>query len=238
VSDRIHPPAAVLGLVVFGFLAVGLSFAAAGDGVLAGDLRVARRIQTFDGRIGDAIAAFGNGIGSYRIGAAITLPIVAVLGWHRRWREMALLLAILAVRALNNTIKGLIDSPRPAADVVRVSEEAHGLGFPSGHAMGSTLLFGALAVLAWRKQRLGRFRFAAVGASALIVVATGFGRIQTGVHWPSDVLGGMLYGAALLLALLVLFRLATTSPRASDIERRQTGIGHSSGFSSFLTPDA
>ena len=197
----------LLGLVALWLPALVLAQAATGDGVLPGDLRVARWIQGFDGPVAEALAEFGNAAGAYWAGLALSVPVLAVLGWRRRWRAVVLLVAVALVRALNNTVKGWIDSPRPTPELVRVTEDAHGLGFPSGHAMGSALLFGALAFLAWREMAPGRARLVAVGACLAVIPLVGFGRVWTGAHWPSDVVGGYLLGAALLLSLLGLLRL-------------------------------
>ena len=207
----------LLALLALWGVTLGLSVADAGDGVLPGDVAIARRVQTLDGPLADAVEAFGNWVGSFPIGFAIALPVAIVLGWRHRWRVVALLVAVHVIRALNTTIKGWTDSPRPTPDLVRITDTAGGFGFPSGHAMGSLLVFGALALIAWRELPPSPLRPAAVAACLAVVLAAGLARIRIGVHWPSDVLGGYLYGAAFLLTLLTLPPFA--AERASGADR-------------------
>lgn len=197
----------ILGLLVIWLLWMPLALVAAGDDVVPGDLRVARWVQHADGAVAKSVAALGNRAGEYWTGVVLSVPLAIAFTVARRWRPVALLVAILAIRALNNTVKGLIDSPRPTPDLLRVTEEAHGLGFPSGHAMGATLLFGALAVIAWHSLPAGPWRGATVLVCLAIVPVVGFGRVQTGAHWPTDVLGGYLLGAAILLSLILALKL-------------------------------
>lgn len=57
--------------------------------------------------------------------------------------------------------------------------------FPSGHAL---MFFSVATVLFCFNKKVGAFAF---GAAALIGVA----RVYSGVHWPSDILGGAALGA-------------------------------------------
>jgi membrane-associated phospholipid phosphatase len=206
-----------LGLLVLWLLGIMLALVAAGENVVPGDPRFARWVQNADGAVARAVAALGNRAGAYWTGLALSLPLIIGFAWTRRWRPVILLVAVLAIRALNNTIKALVDSPRPTPDLVRVTEDAHGLGFPSGHAMGATLTFGALAVLTWRYLPTGPWRTSIALACLAMIPVVGFGRIQTGAHWPTDVLGGYLLGAAILLTLVIALRL--DRPRASEVMR-------------------
>jgi undecaprenyl-diphosphatase len=199
---------------------LALSIAAAGDELLPGDLWIARRAQSWDGPVTEAIAAYGNRIGYYSIGAAISLPVAIGLALLHRWREIALLASILLVRALNNPIKGLFDSPRPSSDLLRVTEDAHGLGYPSGHASGTMLLCGALILIGLR-LRLPPWLMAGLWAAGLgTIVASGFGRVYAGVHWPSDVVGGWLFGLAVLFALS---RILVLTPVYLNAAQRRSG---------------
>ncbi|QSG04211.1 phosphatase PAP2 family protein [Natranaeroarchaeum sulfidigenes] len=70
-------------------------------------------------------------------------------------------------------------------------------GLPSGHTLGATVTWGALAALldVWSTER--RFVMASVA-----VVLVGLSRIVLGVHYPIDVLAGALLGVAILAIAL------------------------------------
>jgi membrane-associated phospholipid phosphatase len=66
--------------------------------------------------------------------------------------------------------------------------------YPSGHAGSAVVAWGALAFT----LRNSALRIPATVAAALLIGGTSFGRIYLGVHWPSDVLGGLLLAGAWL----------------------------------------
>ena len=203
--SRTSPPAWMLiAAGIVWALGLTLSVLAAGDGVLRGDVRFARWVQKLDGDLPEAVADFGNWIGSYTTGVVIAIFVALSLGRLRRAQDVLLLGTVMGIRALNTTVKGWIDSPRPTPDLVRVTEQADSLGFPSGHSSGAMILFGALAWISWQNLPPGLLRLMAVAGSFLIVLIVGFARIFTGAHWPSDVLGGYLLAIATLLTLIYL----------------------------------
>lgn len=182
-------------------VAIFLSVVAAGDGTLPGDIAIQRFVQRAPQPPARWLADFGNWIGSARVFVVIAIGLALLLSFARKRWEMAILLTALATRALNGVLKIILDSPRPSADLVRVTENAQGLGFPSGHAMGSMLGYGAIAIVASRLVANRTWRRIAQITCAVIVLLVGFGRIYVGAHWPSDVLGGYLWGAILLMAV-------------------------------------
>jgi undecaprenyl-diphosphatase len=125
--------------------------------------------------------------------AAIVAIVAAILAILRRWRW----LIYLAVTAgggglLNLELKRYFARARP--DVAEMLRRANGYSFPSGHAMGSAVAFGALAYLAFRTIRSWPAKTAVMAFLYTLVAAIALSRVYLGVHWISDVLAGITAG--------------------------------------------
>jgi undecaprenyl-diphosphatase len=198
---------APLGLAVVLLPALVLLTAAAyGDGPVRSDPTLARDIQAVDVPGADAFARLMNRVGTAAVMVPVTLALAALLAARRLYAPAFLVLATIPLRGVNVFLKDAFDSPRPVADLVRITEQADGFGFPSGHAMGAIVFYGAVFYLAAQLVRRRGLRLAVQGFAVLMVLATGFGRVYTGAHWPSDVLGGYLWGLLLLLVALAVYR--------------------------------
>ncbi len=95
--------------------------------------------------------------------------------------------------ALGLGAKELVDRARPVVeDAVTV---VPGSSFPSGHAMNAAAVGVSLTVLVW--PLLGRRgRVAVVGGATALALVTAADRVLLGAHYPSDVVGGILFGGA------------------------------------------
>jgi undecaprenyl-diphosphatase len=82
------------------------------------------------------------------------------------------------------------------------------LSFPSGHATSAVAIL-LLAALVLPKQN--RPLWVGLGLSIALLIAAS--RVLLGVHWPSDILGGILLGAGFALAG------AATAQRVGDRPR-------------------
>lgn len=83
---------------------------------------------------------------------------------------------------------------RARPDVAEMLRQAQGYSFPSGHAMGSSVMFGALSYLAFRLIRRWAWKAAALAFAATLVIAIATSRVYLGVHWISDVVAGVAAG--------------------------------------------
>ena len=150
-------------------------------------------------------------------GTNITLmPAVAIAAvWlHRRGRSMlALHLMVMQVGAftMNPLLKDLFDRPRPALWEMR--GQFAWTSYPSGHAIASVASLFTIAIILRRERGWG-WPFPVAIA---MLVLTAYSRLYLGVHWPTDVIGGLMMGAIWLAATLIAFRPTDAQPdRASD----------------------
>ena len=134
---------------------------------------------------------------------------IVALAAVRRWSDGLLLAAAGILPAVANLgLKELSARPRPDAALALVEET--GYAFPSGHAVFAAAFYGALIYLLGRRDGFGRrpaLRWTVQGALALFILAVGASRVYLGAHWPSDVIGGFLFGGLCIAALVALRRM-------------------------------
>jgi undecaprenyl-diphosphatase len=149
-------------------------------------------------------------LGGAQVLLAVTLAAALWLLARRRIADAALMGAALGGgEALNAALKGAFERPRPSFDEPLAT--AAGFSFPSGHAMVSLTVYGALAFVIATRAGTRRAQVLVVGAAVALVLAVGFSRIYLGVHYASDVLAAYCAGLAWLtlcgLTLLAASRL-------------------------------
>jgi len=158
-----------------------------------------------------------GGVAGTVVVLAIAVPLASAI--TRRWSPALFLVVSAAGQGLIYLAASrLVGRDRPGEDS---AELIAAVAFPSGHVGSAVCTYGGLAllVLAWRGRRAGG---AAVLAAVLIVLAVAFSRLYRGVHFPSDVLAGVLYG---LVWLALCCRLLDPGPRL----RRGAGTGPVAG---------
>lgn len=121
---------------------------------------------------------------------------------------VALLLASLSVTLLKN---GLAVA-RPSL----VHQPPSSYAFPSGHATGITVFLGLAAAFIAREWRPSRRWRVYVGFSIPMVLVA-FSRVVLGVHWFSDMVGGLLLGLAICGLVRASFSRYDQSPLKPDL---------------------
>ncbi|MBC7708135.1 phosphatase PAP2 family protein [Polaromonas sp.] len=100
----------------------------------------------------------------------------------------------------NTTIKHIVHRARPETLYVG-GMRIHSYSFPSGHAFGSTVVFGLLAYLAY--QHLSHpWHVITTAAIVILIVTIGISRVYLGAHFPSDVIAGWLLGSLSLFLII------------------------------------
>ena len=183
---------------------IALSVLAAQHDRLPGDLRLTEWLQDspFPG------LALSRAVRSVTTTQAVLATgfVVAAALWllGRRRQAIALAVALAVLPLVQHGIKEVVDRARPSPELVDVRSGFSSPGFPSGHVMSPTVLYGFLLWESLRPPaRLGRLhramRVAVATWSVGVLVLAAPANVYVGVHWPSDVLGGYAWGAVLLL---------------------------------------
>jgi undecaprenyl-diphosphatase len=126
---------------------------------------------------------------------AVLLPVVAAvtaLAIRMRRRAVAIILVIdtVVVIAAYSALKVMFSRERPRLfDKIALPT---GYSFPSGHAMSAVGIYGVIA--AALIALYPRARGPVIAAAIALIAMIGLSRIYLGVHWPSDVVGGLLGG--------------------------------------------
>jgi undecaprenyl-diphosphatase len=125
--------------------------------------------------------------------------IVLVAGmflWLNQHKHSAILLmaATLGGGVLDNLLKIGFNRPRP--QIFKWGTYAVSSSFPSGHAMSSVIVYGTVAYLAARLQQNVASRILTLTFAAVMIVLICTSRMYLGVHYPSDVIAGVIIGLA------------------------------------------
>jgi undecaprenyl-diphosphatase len=157
-----------------------------------------------------AATQFGNPNIATFATALVTFGLYALsrtgLGRVRRAEALVWLGAILGGRLLSLVLKEVYHRERPPVVHRLVVETSY--SFPSGHSVFAAVFFAMLAVVLARLLPARWFcvRAATVIACLALAVLVGASRIWLGVHYPTDVLGGLLLGFGWVFAVTMLRR--------------------------------
>jgi len=135
------------------------------------------------------LTALGGGTVLVLLNASVILLL-----WLRRERMAALRLLgiVLGGRFAVDLVKELVARTRPPS--LDPGIMLHSWSFPSSHAANATITYLALALIASHGPVRPAERRLLLGLAALLALTIGLSRVWLGVHWPSDVLAGWLFG--------------------------------------------
>lgn len=142
----------------------------------------------------DVIVPFYTNLGDDGI-IWIVLGLILLIPKKTRKCGIMVLAALLVMLVVNNIIlKNLIARPRPCAtypELVELVKIPHSYSFPSGHTVSAM----AVAFTIFLQHR----KFGIV--TLVFAFLMGLSRLYVGVHFPTDVFGGIIVGALIALAV-------------------------------------
>ena len=200
-------------------IAAGIAAAiAAGDAFLELAEQVQRRspaLDEFDAEVHEWAAsrraagftrlfALATVIGSPVVLGLITgaLALILFLRGHWRWALFLLLTGVIG-GLVNLQLKAYFARSRP--ELAEALANASGFAFPSGHAMGSTIVFGSFCYIALRTVRRWRWRGAIFALCSTLILIISASRVYLGVHWISDVGAGIVAGTVWVISITVAY---------------------------------
>lgn len=132
------------------------------------------------------------------------LAVTAVVDYVRR-RNVEVFGFVLAVGGgeliLANVLKVIVSRARP--DVLHLVA-VQGYSFPSGHATAAAATWSAVALVLGR-DRSRKVRAVLAGAAALVAGSVAASRALLGVHWVTDVIGGLALGWGWFMLVAIVY---------------------------------
>ncbi len=196
--SKLHTVTYLIFIVVFGVFA----YFAHRFPYFPGDVSISQLIQRVDLPLFRPFLEFVSAVPS----VAVVAPVaVILLVFRKRWETLFIIALPISAWLLNLIIKPLVERPRPPEELVRVLVSVNEYGFPSGHVLQAAVLCGFLFFLA---PRLLRQPWAAILRVVLVILIllVVISRIYLGVHWFSDVMGGLLFAGLLVAPAVILYK--------------------------------
>ena len=141
----------------------------------------------------DRIFLFFTALGNPPTVVTIFIMTIAWLAMKRRYSD-GIRFTIVCVGGvlIDRVMKLFFAKPRPELWHRLITETS--FSFPSGHAVGSMVVYGFIAyILAKEMQQHKQYIYA---AASLLIIAIGLSRLYLGVHYPTDIIAG--YGIGFL----------------------------------------
>lgn len=161
------------------------------------------------------------------LGQTITTVIItSILILVKKWRTGLWfgITVLLGAGLLNGLMKEVFQRVRPDQIDHLVVQGGH--SFPSGHSMGSMIIYGGLLFILVRyintQKSHGTITKIALGVVfGVLILMIGLSRIYLGVHYPSDVIGGFSLGLSWLSLAIATFGLPCTKKEFQSRNRYQ-----------------
>lgn len=112
-------------------------------------------------------------------------------------------LCLLATWQSMSLLKVFFARPRPSGEALTI---ATGMSFPSGHAMLSLAFYGFVAYLIAERVHSRKIKQFTWILFSFFILLIGVSRIYLNVHYPTDIIGGYLFGTLFLVFFIIIYK--------------------------------
>lgn len=132
-------------------------------------------------------------LGSFSVITLMTIVLIIFLVIEKDWRGLSYIVLITSGASLIPVIlKSLFLRERP--DIAGHLASVKSTSFPSGHSFGATVAYFGLAFLLSREVKVIKIEILYYLLAIIVVGLVGTSRMYLGVHYPTDVVGGVSCG--------------------------------------------
>ncbi|MGB3403245.1 MAG: phosphatase PAP2 family protein [Microcoleaceae cyanobacterium] len=130
--------------------------------------------------------------------------------WLKKQKFIAIIFLIIGNGAagFNLFLKSSLARDRPEL-WDRIIEVKY-LSFPSGHAMGSIVIYGLIGY--YLMNQFKPWRWLILTLTSILILLIGLSRLYLGVHWPTDVIAGYIMGSIWLTIAILIIEIIKYSP--------------------------
>jgi undecaprenyl-diphosphatase len=189
------------------------------------DLDLAEILHAGATQRGVALSVLVTRLGTMSATAVFGLPLALWYTSRRGWLPFAgWLSALSGAEVLAWSLKHAIHRERPIFEVAYASEPS--FSFPSNHVLGALVGYGMIVyfVICLTNNRI--WRASAIALGAVLVAAIGYSRLYLGLHFFSDVVGGLAAGAVWLTTCITALEVARRKQETEPLGPAARHIHH------------
>lgn len=134
--------------------------------------------------------------------------LIIFIFFKKKFKLLVITISSTLSGIINTGLKYLFSRPRPA-DIALISQG--GFSYPSGHSAISVLFYGTIIYLLSKSNI--KFKKLYITLLTIIAIIVPLSRIYLGVHYLSDVIGGIALGFTILSIVLIVYDKVTTKEK-------------------------
>ena len=170
-------------------------------------------IHSFANPVLDRVMYYFTRLNDPDTASVVAAVVISILLWKRFYAEARIFaIACMGGVILSYGLKALFAKVRPNLWQSAIVDTS--FSYPSGHALGSTILYGFTAYLI--ATHYPQFAKLIYTVAVLLISTIGFSRLYLGVHWPTDIVGG--YGIGFLWLTFCVTMLKLNKMRLANIK--------------------